>query len=98
MSEITELRLALTAEDERNIFGGNDSYIRKIEDSLHVEIIDRNGELLLQVAAAKHLHAVQGLFDQALLDQGFHYLSHSLGKTDKTEDSRTEKIYRRYQK
>ena len=29
----------------RNIFGGNDSYIRKIEDSLHVEIIDRNGEL-----------------------------------------------------
>lgn len=45
MSEITELCLALTAEDERNIFGGNDSYIRKIEDSLHVEIIDRNGEL-----------------------------------------------------
>lgn len=45
MSEITELRLALTAEDERNIFGGNDSYIRKIEKSLHVEIIDRNGEL-----------------------------------------------------
>lgn len=45
MSEITELRLALTAEDERNIFGGNDSYIRKIEDGLHVEIIDRNGEL-----------------------------------------------------
>ncbi len=45
MSEITELRLALSAEDERNIFGGNDSYIRKIEDSFHVEIIDRNGEL-----------------------------------------------------
>ena len=45
MSEITELSLALTAEDERNIFGGNDSYIKKIEKSLHVEIIDRNGEL-----------------------------------------------------
>ena len=45
MSEITELSLSLTAEDERNIFGGNDSYIRKIEKSLHVEIIDRNGEL-----------------------------------------------------
>ena len=45
MSEITELRLSLTAEDERNIFGGNDSYIRKIEKSLKVEIIDRNGEL-----------------------------------------------------
>ncbi|WP_026652791.1 PhoH family protein [Butyrivibrio proteoclasticus] len=45
MSEITELRLALSADDERNIFGENDSYIRKIENSLHVEIIDRNGEL-----------------------------------------------------
>lgn len=45
MSEITELKLTLSAEDQRNIFGGNDSYIRKIEDSFHVEIIDRNGEL-----------------------------------------------------
>ena len=45
MSEITELTLSLTAEDERNIFGGNDSYIRKIEKSLSVEIIDRNGQL-----------------------------------------------------
>ena len=45
MSEITELRLSLSAEDERGIFGENDSYIRKIEDSFHVEIIDRNGEL-----------------------------------------------------
>ena len=45
MSEITELTLQLTAEDERNIFGGNDSYIRKIEKSLSVEIIDRNGQL-----------------------------------------------------
>ena len=45
MSEITELRLSLTAEDERSIFGDNDSYIKKIEKSLSVEIIDRNGEL-----------------------------------------------------
>ena len=45
MSEITELRLSLTAEDERSIFGDNDNYIRKIEKSLSVEIIDRNGEL-----------------------------------------------------
>ncbi len=45
MSEITELRLSLTAEDERSIFGDNDNYIRKIEKSLAVEIIDRNGEL-----------------------------------------------------
>ena len=29
MSEITELTLTLTADDQRNIFGGNDSYIRK---------------------------------------------------------------------
>ena len=45
MSEITELSLSLTAEDERNIFGESDSYIKKIEKSLHVEIFDRNGEL-----------------------------------------------------
>ena len=45
MSEITELRLSLTAEDERSIFGDNDNYIKKIEKSLCVEIIDRNGEL-----------------------------------------------------
>ncbi|MBO5620953.1 MAG: PhoH family protein [Butyrivibrio sp.] len=45
MSEITELTLNLTADDERNIFGGNDSYIRKIEKSFQVEIIDRNGQL-----------------------------------------------------
>ena len=45
MSEITELTLNLTADDERNIFGGNDSYIRKIEKNFQVEIIDRNGQL-----------------------------------------------------
>ncbi len=45
MSEITEISLQLTAEDERNIFGDNDNYIKKIEKSLSVEIIDRNGEL-----------------------------------------------------
>ena len=45
MSEITELTLSLTADDERNIFGEGDSYIRKIENSLKVEIIDRNGQL-----------------------------------------------------
>ena len=45
MSEITEITLTLTAEDQRNIFGGNDSYIKKIENNLAVEIIDRNGEV-----------------------------------------------------
>ncbi len=45
MSEITEFKLQLTADDQRNIFGGNDSYIKKIEKELAVEIIDRNGEL-----------------------------------------------------
>ncbi|MCR5155628.1 MAG: PhoH family protein [Butyrivibrio sp.] len=45
MSEITELTLSLSAEDQKNIFGGNDSYIRKIEKSFRVEIIDRNGQL-----------------------------------------------------
>jgi phosphate starvation-inducible PhoH-like protein len=45
MSEITEFKLQLTAEDQRNIFGDNDNYVKKIEKELAVEIIDRNGEL-----------------------------------------------------
>lgn len=45
MNDVTELKLTMPLQDMQNIFGGNDSYIRKIEENLHVEIIDRNGEL-----------------------------------------------------
>ncbi len=45
MSDITEITLTLPMEAMQNIFGGNDSHIRKIEDNFHVDIIDRGGVL-----------------------------------------------------
>ena len=37
--------LQIEAEHMRNIFGGNDAYIKKIEKDLQVVITDRNGEV-----------------------------------------------------
>lgn len=45
MSDITEITLTLPMEAMQNIFGGNDSYIKKIENNFHVDIIDRGGVL-----------------------------------------------------
>lgn len=45
MSGITEKTLSLSVEEMQNIFGQHDKYIRKIEEKLSVEIIDRRGEL-----------------------------------------------------
>ena len=40
-----QLGMQIDAEHMRNIFGGNDAYIRQIEDDLKVVITDRNGEV-----------------------------------------------------
>ena len=45
MSNITEKKILLSIEEMQSIFGQHDKYIRKIEDNLGVEIIDRSGEL-----------------------------------------------------
>ena len=45
MSGITEKKLLLSVPQMQSIFGQHDKYIRKIEDNLSVEIIDRAGEL-----------------------------------------------------
>ncbi|SDB31319.1 MULTISPECIES: PhoH family protein [unclassified Butyrivibrio] len=45
MSNITEKTMHLGIEQMQSIFGQHDKYIRKIEDNLKVEIIDRGGEL-----------------------------------------------------
>ncbi|MCR4901703.1 MAG: PhoH family protein [Butyrivibrio sp.] len=45
MSDITEITLTLPMEALQNIFGGNDSHIKKIEENFHVDIIDRGGVL-----------------------------------------------------
>ncbi len=40
-----QLGMQIDAEHMQNIFGGNDAYIRQIEDDLKVVITDRNGEV-----------------------------------------------------
>ncbi|WP_035766151.1 PhoH family protein [Butyrivibrio sp. NC2002] len=45
MSGITEKKILLSVPQMQSIFGQHDKYIRKIEDNLRVEIIDRQGEL-----------------------------------------------------
>ena len=45
MNDITEIKIVLTVDEMRNIFGSNDSYMKKIENSLGVEITDRGGLL-----------------------------------------------------
>ena len=39
----TERLLDVSVEDMRNIFGTQDHHIRKLEEDLHVKIVDRNG-------------------------------------------------------
>ncbi len=45
MTGITDKTLLLNVDEMQSIFGQHDKYIRKIEDNLRVEIIDRSGEL-----------------------------------------------------
>ena len=40
-----QIGMQIDAEHMQNIFGGNDAYIKKIEDELKVIITDRNGEV-----------------------------------------------------
>ncbi len=48
----TEIKMALTVDEMMNIFGQNDSYLKKIEKGCGVEIIDRDGELRIIGEAA----------------------------------------------
>ena len=45
MRKENEKRLALDAAEMQKVFGGGDVYLKKIEQELHVEIVDRDGEL-----------------------------------------------------
>ena len=42
--ENQEIILDIPAEHERNIFGGLDCHVKKIEKTLHVGVITRDGE------------------------------------------------------
>lgn len=45
MRKENEKRLMLDAGQMQKVFGGGDVYLKKIEKELHVEIVDRDGEL-----------------------------------------------------
>ncbi len=45
MRKENEKRLTLDAAEMQKVFGGGDVYLKRIEKELHVEIVDRDGEL-----------------------------------------------------
>ena len=58
--EMSECRLHLPAEHMRNVFGQYDSYMKKIERSFEVTVIDRDGEIRIagkpaRVRRAEHV-------------------------------------------
>ena len=63
MSRITERTMPLTIEEMQNIFGQHDKYIRKIEDTLSVEIIDRGGELHI-IGTAENVSKAYGIIGE----------------------------------
>lgn len=61
-----QVGMQIAAEHMQNIFGGYDTYIRKIEDDLQVIITDRNGEVRIsgeQAAVTKAVKLMQDLVE-----------------------------------
>lgn len=61
-----QLGMQIEAEHMRNIFGGNDAYIRQIENDLKVIITDRNGEVRIsgeQAAVNKAARLIRDLVE-----------------------------------
>ncbi len=70
MGEFT-VRIDVPIEHMQNLFGGRDSYIRKIEDDLHVIIVDRDGAIKIngeKEAVMKAAHIMRELV--ALSERG----------------------------
>lgn len=44
---IVSLQMEMSIEHMQKIFGAGDSYVKKIENDLHVTVVDRNGKLLI---------------------------------------------------
>ncbi len=63
MSGITERTMLLGVDEMQNIFGQHDKYIRKIEDNLSVEIIDRGGELHI-IGTAENVSRAYGIIGE----------------------------------
>lgn len=60
-----ELILELPAEHEKNIFGGLDCHVRKIEKTLHVDVIARDGVIRI-VGSEKAVREAEHVFGELL--------------------------------
>lgn len=58
-----ECSLDVPVEDMRNIFGSQDSYIRKLEDDFEVSIVDRNGAIRI-IGEEEQAKKVQNILRQ----------------------------------
>ncbi|MCR5690682.1 MAG: PhoH family protein [Eubacterium sp.] len=66
----TELQMDIPAEHEQNIFGGLDAYLKKIERSLKVEVISRDGSIKI-LGSDQGVELAKWTFDQ-LLERSLH--------------------------
>lgn len=61
-----ECAIECTIEQMQNIFGSHDSYIKKIERDLHVEIIDRNGSIKI-LGEEKYALKAKSILEQLMI-------------------------------
>lgn len=74
--------IEVSVEHEKNIFGGLDSHIKKIEKSLHVDVIAREGHIAIvgeEDACEKAVHTLQELIrlserGNTITDQNVNYV------------------------
>ncbi|MBQ3790472.1 MAG: PhoH family protein [Lachnospiraceae bacterium] len=100
MKKEKEKRLSLTAEELKRVFGGGDLYIKKIERELHVDIVDRNGELKITGTgsapdrAADLILSLAGSRDEDIEEQRVDYgiSLQSEGQADRSAQSVMETI------
>ena len=92
MGEYT-VNIDVPVEHMRNIFGSHDSYIRRIEDDLHVMIVDRDGTVKIsgeQHAVMKASHVVRELI--ALSERGNELEEQSVNYAIEMENESSEDI------
>lgn len=66
MGSRTETSVAIPAEHEKNIFGDFDKHLKIIENTLHIEMIERDGELKI-IGEAADVKKASRLLEQLLI-------------------------------
>ena len=61
-----EANIELTMEQMQQIFGQHDLYVKKIERDLHVDIIDRNGNVKITGEKA-HVEKAKSILEQLMI-------------------------------